>query len=179
MSWWSAGRSFVPTARGVNQQLPPSKELDCFLMQKRPVALQNESDFYPWGGELPFVANDSNHYKFTGKQRDAETQLDYFGARYYSNGLGRWVSPDWSTAPIPVPYADLGDPQSLNLYSYVRNVPTTGIDADGHGCDLCPKVLEKIEELARTKSGTTKSGTDGTFFGVLACRRSLSGCGRR
>jgi hypothetical protein len=44
-------------------------------MQKRPVALQNESDFYPWGGELPFVANDSNHYKFTGKQRDAETQL--------------------------------------------------------------------------------------------------------
>jgi RHS repeat-associated protein len=58
--------------------------------------------------------------------------LDYFGARYYSNALGRWISADWSAAPIPVPYADFGDPQSLNLYSYVRNVPTTGFDGDGH-----------------------------------------------
>ena len=52
--------------------------------------IKSESDFYPWGGELQFVNNDSNHYKFTGKERDTETQLDYFGARYYSNGLGRW-----------------------------------------------------------------------------------------
>ena len=51
-----------------------------------------ESDYYPWGGELQFVANDSNDYKFTGKKRDTETGLDYFGARYYSNGLGRFIS---------------------------------------------------------------------------------------
>ena len=50
--------------------------------------IKSESDFYPWGGELQFVNNDSNHYKFTGKERDTETGLDYFGARYYSNGLG-------------------------------------------------------------------------------------------
>jgi RHS repeat-associated protein len=75
---------------------------------------------------------DSNHYKFTGKERDAETGLDYFGARHYSNGLGRFITPDWSTAPVPVPYADLSDPQSLNQYSYVRNIPTTRFDADGH-----------------------------------------------
>ena len=97
--------------------------------------IKSESDFYPWGGELQFVNNDSNHYKFTGKERDAETQLDYFGARYYSNGLGRWVSADWSTTPVPVPYADFNDPQSLNLYTYVRGLPTTRIDADGHCCD--------------------------------------------
>jgi RHS repeat-associated protein len=94
--------------------------------------IKNESDFYPWGGELQFLANDSNHYKFTGKERDAETQLDYFGARYYSNGLGRFITPDWSTVPVPVPYADLTDPQSLNQYSYVRNIPTVRADADGH-----------------------------------------------
>ena len=94
--------------------------------------ITSESDFYPWGGELQFVNNDSNHYKFTGKERDSETQLDYFGARYYSNGLGRWVSADWSATPVPVPYADFGDPQSLNLYAYVRNVPTTDLDTDGH-----------------------------------------------
>jgi RHS repeat-associated protein len=92
-----------------------------------------DSDYYPWGGgELQFVANDSNHYKFTGKERDTETNLDYFGARYYSNGLGRWVSADWSATPVPVPYADLGDPQSLNLYGYVRALPTTRLDINGH-----------------------------------------------
>ena len=98
--------------------------------------IKAESDYYPWGGELQFVANDSNHYKFTGKERDSESGLDYFGARYYSNGLGRFISADWSAAPVPVPYAEFGDPQSLNLYSYVRNIPTSLIDGNGH-CPPC------------------------------------------
>jgi RHS repeat-associated protein len=97
--------------------------------------IENESDYYPWGGELQFVANDSNHYKFTGKERDAETQLDYFGARYYSNGLGRFITPDWSAKPVPVPYADFSNPQSLNLYGYVNNNPIGHIDKDGHFSD--------------------------------------------
>lgn len=94
--------------------------------------IKSESDFYPWGGELQFVNNDSNHYKFTGKERDSETQLDYFGARYYSNGLGRWVSADWSPTAIPVPYADFHDPQSLNLYGFVGGNPASKADPDGH-----------------------------------------------
>jgi RHS repeat-associated protein len=98
--------------------------------------IKNESDFYPWGGELPFVANDSNHYKFTGKERDAETQLDYFGARYYSNGLGRFITPDWAAKATAVPYAHFGNPQSLTLYSYVQNNPTTMGDPDGHKLPL-------------------------------------------
>ncbi len=94
--------------------------------------IKAESDYYPWGGELQFVANDSNHYKFASKERDGETGLDYFGARYYSNGLGRWVSADWSNMPVPVPYAVLGNPQTLNLYGYSNNNPTTFADSDGH-----------------------------------------------
>src|SRR6202012_5733533 len=94
--------------------------------------IKAESDYYPWGGELQFTNNDSNHYKFTGKERDSESGLDYFGARYYSNGQGRFITPDWSVTPVPVPYADLTDPQSLNQYSYVRNIPTVKVDADGH-----------------------------------------------
>src|SRR5256885_13481603 len=99
---------------------------------------KSESDYYPWGGELQFANGDSNHYKFTGKERDAETGLDYFGARHYANGLGRFITPDWSAVPVPVPYADLNDPQSLNQYSYVRNIPTSKADLDGHDCPTCP-----------------------------------------
>jgi RHS repeat-associated protein len=94
--------------------------------------IKSESDFYPWGGELQFTNNDSNHYKFTGKERDSETGLDYFGARYFSNGLGRFLVPDWVGKPITVPYANFGNPQSLNLYSYVVNNPMTLNDPDGH-----------------------------------------------
>jgi RHS repeat-associated protein len=96
--------------------------------------IKSESDYYPWGGELQFTNADSNRYKFTGKERDTETQLDYFGARYYSNGLGRFITPDWAAKPAAVPYGEFADPQSLNLYTYVRNVPTTQYDMDGH-CD--------------------------------------------
>jgi len=54
---------------------------------------------------------------FTGKERDAESGNDYFGARYYASSVGRWLSPDWSAQVEPVPYSKLDDPQSLNLYS--------------------------------------------------------------
>src|SRR6185312_16243726 len=74
----------------------------------------------------------NNHYKFTGKERDTETGNDYFGARYYNSSMGRWLSPDWSATPAPIPYADMSDPQSLNLYGYVRNRPTFSVDGDGH-----------------------------------------------
>ena len=71
-------------------------------------------------------------YKFTGKERDIESGLDEFGARYYGSSLGRFMTPDWAAKPVTVPYANFGNPQSLNLYSYVENNPTTTGDPDGH-----------------------------------------------
>jgi RHS repeat-associated protein len=71
-------------------------------------------------------------HHFTGKERDAESGNDYFGARYYASSMGRFLSPDWSATVEPVPYAKFGDPQSLNLYAYVGNNPLSRIDADGH-----------------------------------------------
>ncbi len=68
----------------------------------------------------------------SGKERDSETGLDYFGARYYGSSMGRWMSPDWSAGPTGVPYADFSNPQSLNLYTYVGNNPLSRTDADGH-----------------------------------------------
>jgi RHS repeat-associated protein len=68
----------------------------------------------------------------TGKERDAESGLDYFGARYYGSTMGRWMSPDWSAKAEPVPYAKLGNSQSLNLYPNVWNSPLSRIDPMGH-----------------------------------------------
>jgi len=67
--------------------------------------------------------------KFTAKERDAETGLDYFDARYFSGPQGRFTSPD-------EPFADQSrlDPQSWNLYSYVRNNPLKYIDPTGNDC---------------------------------------------
>jgi RHS repeat-associated protein len=94
--------------------------------------IQKESDYYPYGGELVVSGSDINNYKFTGKERDSESGLDNFGARYNSSSLGRFMTPDWAARPTAVPYAVMGDPQSLNLYGYVRNDPVSQADLDGH-----------------------------------------------
>ena len=71
----------------------------------------------------------------SGKERDTESGLDYFGARYYGSNMGRWMSPDWADKPEPVPYSSLDNPQSLNLYGYVLNNPLSKDDPDGHCCE--------------------------------------------
>jgi RHS repeat-associated protein len=108
-------------------------------------SVTSRHDLRPFGDEIGagsrtgatgYTADDSITLKFTGKERDTETGLDYFGARYFSAAQGRWTSPDWSAIPQPVPYAELGDPQTLNLYAYVTNRPLNKADVDGH-CPWC------------------------------------------
>ncbi len=103
-------------------------------------------DYLPFGEEIAAntagrngqwgAGNDVVNQKFTGKERDQESQLDYFGARYYGSALGRFASADWSATPAPVPYADFSNPQSLNQYAYVLNNPLGKADSDGH-CPFC------------------------------------------
>lgn len=63
---------------------------------------------------------------FTGQERDGETGLDYFGARYFSGVQGRFT-----TADEPFVGQDPSDPQSWNLYIYVRNNPLAFTDPTG------------------------------------------------
>jgi RHS repeat-associated protein len=65
--------------------------------------------------------------EFTGKERDAETGLDYFGARYYSGAQGRFTSVD----PIGIMKQKLMDPQQWNSYGYARNNPLKFMDPTG------------------------------------------------
>lgn len=80
----------------------------------------------------PLANNDPNHYKYTGKERDSETGLDYFGARYYGNVFGRFTSAD-----EPFVHQDTSDPQSWNPYGYARNNPIRYVDADGRQVRVC------------------------------------------
>ncbi|MGA7913585.1 MAG: RHS repeat-associated core domain-containing protein [Candidatus Acidiferrales bacterium] len=95
-------------------------------------SLRYDADFYPFGGEHQFTNSCPQNYKFTGKERDAETGNDDYDARYYSSAYGRFLSADWSAIPAPVPYANLTNPQTLNLYAMVSDNPETFADLDGH-----------------------------------------------
>jgi RHS repeat-associated protein len=63
--------------------------------------------------------------KFTGQRFDKTTGLYYYGARYYDPNIGRFTQPDAIIAAV-------GDPQSFNLYAYVRNDPLNRIDPSGN-----------------------------------------------
>ena len=69
---------------------------------------------------------------FTDKLRDAESNNDYFGARYFNSTLGRYTSPD----PSGISYANPTIPQSLNAYSYVQNNPLSFVDPTGLALQL-------------------------------------------
>ena len=86
-------------------------------------------DYLPFGELLNYSGcsgSGGTSHKFTGKERDAESGLDYFGARYYGSNMGRFMSPD-STG-----YSGLTNPQSWNLYAYTLNNPLRYIDPSGH-----------------------------------------------
>jgi len=105
---------------------------------------------------LPFGDNltcsgpgyDATEQHFTGKERDTESGNDYFGARYYSSAMGRWMSPD-------KPFADQhpSNPQSWNLYEYGRNNPLRNIDPNGY------KVLQAVVAEAVSKINSLPGGT--------------------
>ena len=83
----------------------------------------------------------------TGKERDAESGLDNFGARYNASSMGRFMTPD----PLYIEEQKMLDPQQLNLYSYVRNNPLSLTDPTGMLVDLnCQQVSS--EQCAQTVS---------------------------
>jgi RHS repeat-associated protein len=81
-------------------------------------------DYYPYGALMrSSISSADGRYMFTGKERDASTGLDYFGARYYDSWSVRWDQVD----PLENKYP------SLSPYNYAKNNPLRFIDLDGMG----------------------------------------------
>jgi len=94
-----------------------------------------EDRFYPYG-ETRFTTGTMNTDKlFTGQREQTGLGIYYYGARFYSPKLGRFLSPD-SLVPNPI------NPQSLNRFSYVRNNPLRYVDPTGHA-ETCGDAYEQ------------------------------------
>ena len=119
----------------------------------------------PFGDYASQTGSGSNPSEelFTSKVRDTESGLDDFLARHYSSNWGRFLSPDYwgddDGPPGPLPYGDLNDPQSLNLYGYVRNNPLSRTDSDGHDC-----IYNNGDGTGYVQRGDCTSDTDSGIF---------------
>jgi RHS repeat-associated protein len=133
-------------------------------------------------GEMVFSRSRS-----TGKERDSETGLDYFGARYYGSNMGRFLSPD----PLPWIHwqhgnkkdqnnfaAYIANPQNLNLYPYVLNNPLNKTDPTGmyvcngnqQQCQAVQKSLDAVKRAADNlgKGNATEQALAKKLNGILS-----------
>jgi RHS repeat-associated protein len=136
-------------------------------------------DYAPFGEELPsgvgtrgglygaagYPSTTANVMgpEFTGKERDAESGLDYFGARYYSGMQGRFTSAD---APFADQHAE--DPQSWNMYAYVRNNPLRYTDPDGRDC------FRSVSSCAGFLAGVLKGAGNAATSGIVNAPNRLT-----
>jgi RHS repeat-associated protein len=111
--------------------------------------VSSRRDFLPFGEEIgvnipqtagrsvhPQYVGDNTRQKFTGYERDGESELDYAQARYYNSKQGRFTTPD-----EPFADQDESDPQTWNLFTYARNNPIHYTDPTGRG------ILDRIKNL--------------------------------
>ena len=149
-------------------------------------------DYLPFGEELfagtgartpqlGYSIGDGVRQQFTLKERDSETGLDYFLARYYSSVQGRFTSPD------PTLLSVAGhNPQTWNRYSYVMNNPLAYVDPlglwalhfettykkDGDGNEILDKKGRRIVDRVTVTAVKTQDDDDAAS---LASQLGLKG----
>ena len=128
-------------------------------------AFVNREEFTPYG-ETSFGGYARKRYRFTGRERDEESGLDYQGARYLACWLGRWTAVD-----------PAGPADGPNPYPYCRSNPVSRIDpggTDSEWCVLCNPFSDDVEfapgeavgaawetavDTSRAVTGAISSGT--------------------
>jgi len=165
---WANGGAAGPVNWLVTDQLgTPRMVLD----QTGALAAMKRHDYLPFGEEL-FVptsgrtaaqgyTSDGVRQQFTQKERDFETGLDYFLARYYSSTQGRFTSVDPFNLPLDTQEAAesnperarrlfnayLSQPQQWNRYSYGINNPLLYVDPTGEAIQLSNDKDERERQM--------------------------------
>lgn len=98
-------------------------------------------DYDAFGQDKEDSSLSNNPFKYCGEYWDKETNTYYLRARYYDQGIGRFISEDSYLG-------NAADPLSLNLYTYSHNNPILFVDPSGHitqeeAMDLCNKLSDK------------------------------------
>jgi RHS repeat-associated protein len=122
------------------------------LDQTGSLANMSRHDYLPFGEEVPanfrtgipgYANGDNVRQKFTSKERDNETGLDYFLARYYAKDQGRFTGVDPQNIIFDkeqgrneeeqnrILQSYLVQPQNWNRYAYTRNSPVSNRDPNG------------------------------------------------
>jgi RHS repeat-associated protein len=113
-------------------------------------------DYQPFGEQI--AGDTGSRHKFTGKERDSESGLDNFGARYFTSQMGRFMSPD----PLG---GHLEDPQTLNRYAYARNNPVSLTDPTGLDSYLtCTHTDQNASTCQQETVGYDKNGNAQTAW---------------
>ncbi len=116
--------------------------------------------YLPWGEDFVDQRSTSWHamHTFSAKEKDSETGLSYFGARYYSSDLSIWLSVDPMSDKYP----------SLSPYSYCANNPIKLVDPNGEefiGAIIGVIVGAATEVVSQTIANGVENLSKGeTFF---------------
>ena len=106
----------------------------------------NREEYFPFG-ETSFGSFGKKRYRYSGKERDEETALYYFGARYYESSCCRWISCDSTWA------------DGVNLYVFVHDSPVRFLDTTGLQSESTPEEIEAQMSLATAESDNLQSST--------------------
>jgi len=129
-------------------------------------SIYDNMDYLPFGEQIA-GASGSTH-KFTGDERDSETNLDHTWFRQYSSQLGRWMTPD----PAGRKAVRLSNPQSWNRYVNVLNSPMNAVDPLGLG--LCDVHVYDYPGCIGGPGGFPGGGTCMVDFGLADCGEAFS-----
>jgi RHS repeat-associated protein len=163
--------SHIPRTALLAQNSPPG--LEPFAPPLHPA--QPAANSLTATGFCECLYDSGRRFHFTGKERDGETGLDYFGARYMSSAQGRFTSPD----PKLYPDAVL-DSQSWNKYGYVRNNPLRLVDPNGEDWkDVASGFMNafntnQVLGIGRTQDGNSDFKTGQAFGDAVSTLQGVA-----
>ncbi len=137
--------------------------------------------YEPYGKVRYASGSYTTDYKFTGKEQDTETSLQYFGARYYDNTRGQFTSSDpvflqlGSTTESSEQQKLLKDPQLWNSYGYARSNPLIQQDTSGAFLDTFIDIAFIAYDLGDIAVKASKGNWKGVGVGALALSADVGG----